>query len=333
LGEAGAMAGELAGLGAQVTALGRSSSCTLTRMCRLPGAVRAAGPDVVNLHLEAATLAGLALKRRSGQAQYVVTIHALKRQLPWWFYPAFGRLARRADAIVVEDRISFAEVASVGYPAERIHHIPIGTDFGARAEPAAGGADAIRREFGLAREWPVVLNIARMTRTKGQAHLIEALAQMKEEIPDVRLVIVGGGKEERALKGLAARRGLADRVVFAGTRRDLDAFYQAADAFAVTALDEGMGVVVYQAMAMGVPVVAYDAGSIGEAIRHNETGFLVPCGDTAALAKQLAAVLQNAGGRCRGVVAAARQRIETEFSAETMTRRYEEVYRHLVERV
>lgn len=292
--------------------------------------IRRTSPDVVNLHLECSTLVGLLFRSRNAPPKYVVTVHALREQLPRMFYPLFKHLANRAEGIIVEDRVSRRQVASTGYPDDRIHLVPIGTDYHDRATDRQDQGPGIREEFGIPDAAPLLLNVARLHPIKGQAHLLRAFASIRRRVPDCRLIIVGWGPDEKPLTELATRLRLKQSVVFAGPRRDLARFYAEANVFAMTSLEENMGVVIYQAMAMGLPVVSFDAGSIAEIIDDRRTGLLVKAGDVDALADQLATVLEEPASFRRTIGTAARRRIESEYSAETMTRRYETVYRSLI---
>ncbi|MBN1992343.1 MAG: glycosyltransferase [Anaerolineae bacterium] len=287
-------------------------------------------PDIINLHLEFSTLLGLFLKNKSIRSKYVVSMHALKEQLPVWFYPLLKPVIKRANGIVVEDQIAKKQITQLGYHPSNISHIPIGTDYAERLKAQKGCLTGIRREFGISADSPIILNIARLHPAKGQTQLLRAFRQVQDHLPQSRLIIVGRGQEERILRNLVSQLNLDNSVIFAGLRRDLENFYTDADLFVMTALDENMGVVIYQAMAMGLPVVAYDAGSIAEIVEHNQTGFLTPCGDVDALAGQLITISKDLASYRQIIGAVARKRIETEFSAETMVRRYENFYLELV---
>jgi glycosyltransferase involved in cell wall biosynthesis len=286
-------------------------------------------PAIVNLHLEVSTLVGLLLWTRRIPARFVVTLHALKSQLPFWFHPALRRVVGRAAAVIVEDRVALAEVRALGYPVHRIHHISIGVDLG--RFPAGASGASVRQELRLSPADRVVLNIGRLVPMKGQAELIRAMQRVVRSLPDARLVLVGDGPSEASLRRLTARLGLEDSVVITGRRRDLAALYGAADLFAVSSRKENMGVVVYQAMAAGLAVVAYAAGSIDEAVLDGETGHLVRTGDVAALADRLIELLEDPRDAALALGRAGRARAEAEFSSRRMVERYETVYRHVLE--
>lgn len=327
----GVIGEELKAVGTPVTYLSRHRYHVIAAILRLLHLIQQVQPDVINLHLEYSTLLGLFLKAHPARSRYVVTMHALKQQLPRWFYPVLNGLIQRADCVVVEDHIAEKQISQLNYPSAQLCYIPIGTDYLDRLHQRTEPITGIRAEFNIPPEAPLILNVARFHPSKGQTHLLRAFHQIAAQFPDAYLVVVGGGREETKLRSLAAQLNLGDRIVFAGLRRDLENFYTDADVFAMTALDEGMGVVIYQAMAMQLPIVAYDAGSIREAVQDQETGLLVRCGDVTALAHSLATILSDRSHYRQTYGQAGKHRIKVEFSAETMVRRYERCYLDLLQ--
>jgi phosphatidylinositol alpha-1,6-mannosyltransferase len=147
--------------------------------------------------------------------------------------------------------------------------------------PGAGGA-AIRERLGLGRR-PVVACISRMVPRKGQDTLITAWPQVRAQVGDAVLLLVGDGPYAPKLKRLAGVRGLDD-VIFTGPVpwADLPAYYDAADVFAMPCrtrrggLDvEGLGIVYLEASATGLPVIGGDSGGAPDAILDGETGYVV----------------------------------------------------------
>lgn len=286
-------------------------------------------PHVINFHLEASILLGLAFTVR--RCKIVVTIHALKSQLPRWFNTLFACLIKRADGIVVEDQVSFREISDLGFPVNRIRYIPLGTDFPERLVSFKRTKGNVRRELGLPMEAPLILNVARLHPRKGQALLLQAFRQVLEHYPQTRCIIVGDGPEREPLRRLAHQLGLDHAVILIGERRDLERFYLDADLFVMSAVDEAMGVVVCQAMAAGLPVIAFEAGSVREIVTNGVTGILVPVGDVKALAEKIIEVLTYLDKYRLTMGQAASQLIARKYSAKVMVRRYEKFYQNLLE--
>ena len=138
-------------------------------------------------------------------------------------------------------------------------------------------------------------NVAALTGHKDHATLVEAMALLRPRAPEARLVIAGEGELRSDLEALVRERGLEDRVIFAGFRRDLDRLLPAFSVFCLSSHLEGLGTSVLDAMAFGLPVVATAAGGIPEAVQDGVTGRVVPPRDPGALAGALAEVLGRRG--------------------------------------
>ncbi|WP_051328303.1 glycosyltransferase family 4 protein [Desulfatirhabdium butyrativorans] len=175
-----------------------------------------------------------------------------------------------------------------------IRVIPNGVD-GHRFFPLP--AIEARNRLGLEPEGPVVLTVGSQDEVKGTRYLIEAVA-MLEEVPGLRLVLVGDGPLRGRLERLGEALGISGRVRFAGKRdhAEIPLWMNAADVFCLPSLREGHPNVVMEALACGIPVVASDVGAVSEVLRP-EAGIVVPPADAAALARALRSALQRNWGR------------------------------------
>jgi phosphatidylinositol alpha-1,6-mannosyltransferase len=142
---------------------------------------------------------------------------------------------------------------------------------------------------------------------KGQDAAIEALAHLSPNFPNLRYLLIGCGEDETRLRALAVRLGVDKRVVFAGALPDEDlaeAYASATVYVGLSRIDndvdaEGFGISFVEAGASGVPCVAGDSGGVRSAVRHGETGFVVPADDSSAVAVQLRVLLEDPGLRAR----------------------------------
>lgn len=134
-----------------------------------------------------------------------------------------------------------------------------------------------------------LLFVGRLTRQKGVDVLIKSLHLIKEEV-SIEAQMVGDGDKRSELEMLVKQLGLKDRVTFLGwrTREEIPTYYQRADIFVLPSRDEGMPNVVLEAMACGLPVIATRIAGNEELVREGETGLLVPCENSLALAQALA---------------------------------------------
>jgi glycosyltransferase involved in cell wall biosynthesis len=172
----------------------------------------------------------------------------------------------------------------------------------------------------------------RLNYQKGMHYALSALARLA---PGSKLVIVGEGEERERLEGLARSLGLNDDVLFVGGQpREMVAKYlAAADVFLFpTERAESFGIVLAEAMASGLPVVASETGALREVIgRPGVSGLLVPPGDVDALADRMRTLLADEALR-RRLGEAARRRVLREYTVERMVERTLEVYRFAIAR-
>jgi phosphatidylinositol alpha-1,6-mannosyltransferase len=179
----------------------------------------------------------------------------------------------------------------------RMELLPSGIDTG-HFRPDVVDA-AVRERHGLG-DAPVVCCVSRLVARKGQDLLIRALPAVAADVPRVRLLVVGSGPYGAALRELARRTGVADRVVFAGAvpYAELPAYFRAGDVFAMPCRSrwfgfdiEALGAVFLQGAAVGRPVIAGDSGGAPEAVRPGETGLVVDPTSPAALARAIRELL------------------------------------------
>jgi glycosyltransferase involved in cell wall biosynthesis len=170
---------------------------------------------------------------------------------------------------------------------------------------------------------PVTIGaVGRLSWEKGY----EDLPAVLRDLPEARLLLVGDGPDRVKLESLAAAAGLADRFELAGWQTDVSAWIPRFDVLVAPSRGEGSPpLAALQAMMAGVPVVATDVGGVPEAIVDRVTGMLVPPGDPAAMASAVGALLADDDLRHR-VVEAARERVDREFTAAAMARRFERLY-------
>lgn len=159
------------------------------------------------------------------------------------------------------------------------------------AAPGSGSIAAIRSRHGVPADARLVGAVTRFYPSKGMRDLIAALPTILETIPQTYLMLVGQGPEEPKLKELAEALGVRERVIFAGFRKDVVAYYRTFDVSAVPSLEEGFGNVAIEAMATGTPVVASNLGGLREIVQNEENGLLVPAQDPGTLARAIIRVL------------------------------------------
>ena len=258
-------------------------------------------PDVVHAHFWMSGLAALTATAAT-RIPVVVTFHALgtvkrrhqgnKDTSPDKRIGLERELGLLADRVIAQGAEEVEELGRMGVPRASIVVIPsrVNTDLFAPTGPTAERPPADRRR---------ILSVGRLVERKGFADLIQALRR----VPDAELVIAGGppadqldrDPEVTRLRALAERLRVADRVRLLGSvpREDMPAWYRSADVVACAPWYEPFGLTPLEAMACGVPVVAYAVGGLAESVIDGVTGTLVQPRDERGLAVALRQILSD----------------------------------------
>lgn len=161
---------------------------------------------------------------------------------------------------------------------------------------------------------------------KGQAQIIEIAKTLREEMPDLVVVLVGSGRDEAELKASAAE---LTNVYFAGQVDNVGDYLAAFDVFLYPSRHEGLGSSILDALAFGLPVIATVAGGIPEIIEDKVNGFLCEVDDIAALGNAMLMLYRDSAMRER--VSSNNIKKAVQYSPENMTKRYIEVYKRLID--
>jgi glycosyltransferase involved in cell wall biosynthesis len=187
----------------------------------------------------------------------------------------------------------------------------------------------VRRELGLPVSAPIVLTVSRLFKAKGTAELVQAIALVRNEIPDVKLAVIGrdvtGGSFMRELQAIVEQNGLQDTVLFFGQRSDIPRFMAAADIFSMPSLYEPFGIVFTEAMAMKLPVVALNNGGTKEIVEHGKSGLLSEYEDIPTLASNLVTLLRDPVLRER-MGNYGRDQVEKRFTTEQLAAEMAKIY-------
>ena len=190
--------------------------------------------------------------------------------------------------------------------------------------------ESLRRRYALPAGRPLVLSVGRLSPEKRADVLVEALAT--QDVADTVLALAGSGPDEGRLRELAARRGVAERVRFLGfiPGTDLPGLYRLADVFAIASEAELQSLVTMEAMASGLPVVAVNAGALGELVHAGENGFLARPGRAADVAGSLDLLCRDPDLRAR--MSKSGLRIIADHSRHRLLARWESIYGALASR-
>jgi len=299
------------------------SELDIASALRVAQTVRTFEIDILHAHSSHAHTQALIARRFAGRGKVVVSRrvgfppkrHALNRIK----YKAVDRLISVAHT--VDDVL-----AAFGVPDSKRAVVHSAVD------PDRINVDPVpRRALGIDDEAPLLVTAGALEPAKDHANLLHAMTTVREAFPNTRLLIAGKGRLADELTALCAELELTDTVTFLGHREDAPALMRAANVYVSSSRFEGLGTSVLEALAMGVPVVATEAGGAAEMVVPDETGRLVPIENAGALAGAILATLRDKAETER-MANAARNRTREQFSIERMVAGTEAVYRDVLDR-
>jgi len=231
-------------------------------------------------------------------------------------------------AILGNSRSVMRELEAEGVHAGRLGLIYNGVDTSIFA--ASGGREQTRRALGIQDSTLVLAIVANLIPYKGHLDLVEALGQSAREMPDDwKLLIVGRDDGAgAAIKTLAEMRGLADKLLFVGPRKDVSELLAASDIGLLASHEEGFSNAVIEGMYARLPMIVTDVGGNGEAVIDGENGLVVPPHDPSAFGRAIVRLAADPALRAK-YGANGRRRVETHFTLDSCVGRYEALYRGL----
>ncbi|GAB6177377.1 glycosyltransferase [Desulfobaculum senezii] len=302
--------------------------------------LRAGDYHVVHTHNSKAGFIGRLAAHLARVPVIVHTVHgfAFHDREPAWRRWLFRLLERRAarwchEMIFISRPLeAWARREGVLRPGASHHIIYSGIELERFRPVSPRRKRRLRRECGVPPDALVVGMISKLWPGKGHEVLLEAFAALRTRLPGARLLLVGEGETRERLEHLARVLGLRHCVVFAGFMQDVRAGIGACDVTVLPSFFEGMGRVLLESMAMGVPVVASDVGGIPDIVDHRVTGLLVPPADAGELARALHFVLRD--GERRAVLGrAGRLSVQARHGADAMAQQIEQVYAQSLQRL
>jgi glycosyltransferase involved in cell wall biosynthesis len=236
-----------------------------------------------------------------------------------------------ADRVVAMSQAIQRECLAAGFSDERVALIPHGVSIGSFCPADPEERLRLRRVLGLPESAVIVVYSGRLLKGKGLETLLEAFAGISE--PFAHLLFVGSGEGqalsvEDALKDDVRKRGLGNRVTFAGRRENVSDYLRASDLFAFPSVFEALGIALVEAQASGLPAVGSRTGGIVDVIEPNETGLLVPPGDVQALQEALESLIRDPERRAE-LGARARARTASRFSEDLSLLRYRTLFQEI----
>lgn len=306
----------------------------LRALQRLTAVLRELRPGVVHTHASKSGVLGRLAAARAGVPAVIHTPHTFYFQGKSGLAREFFRRVERAMLLHTTKLVLLTEGQEclareeLGAGPERTAVIPNGVDT-ARFAPR-GRKGPARQALGLPPEAPVVGAITRFVPQKRCELFMEAMAQVVQQAPECRCLLVGDGPLRERAMAQARRLNLADRIVWRGHSDEPMEFYDAMDLLALSSQYEGLPYTLLEAMAAGVPVVAPRIIGCREVIEDGRTGALVAPDDPAALAAGIVRCLADpAWARTAG--AAARAVVEQRYPLRLFLDRISSLYLAVME--
>jgi glycosyltransferase involved in cell wall biosynthesis len=294
----------------------------LVRMGRILRRVR---PDVVHGHMVHANLLARVARLVAPTPRVISTIHN-ENEGSQWRYVAYRLTNRLAEVTTTVSRTALAESVRRGAaPAGSIVLVPNGLDV-KRYERDDGIRHTTREGLGLGDRF-TWLAVGRLAEAKGYPEMIGAFAAVVREHPEATLLIAGEGRLEADVRARIGAAGIADSVRLLGLRSDVAALMQAADGFLMTSRWEGLPMVLLEAGASGLPIVATDVGGSRDVVIDGVSGHLTPAGDPGATAAAIGRVMGMPAADRRSMGEAGREHVRRTFDMAPVADTWEALYR------
>jgi glycosyltransferase involved in cell wall biosynthesis len=249
-------------------------------------------------------------------------------------WPLVAKLERRLhakmDAVIGNSRAVVRQLIDEGIPEAKVRLIYNGID----VSPVLPDRNEARQALGIDNDTLVGVVIANLIHYKGHRELVRGLSHVETELATPwRIFVAGRDHGIRAeLEELAAARGISHRIQFLGEYSDIPRLLAASDFGLLTSREEGFSNVILEGMAAGLAMIVTDVGGNAEAVLHGETGFVVPARNPKAIGDAILELARNPEQRKR-FGAAARKRVEKEFSIDKCVKAHADLYEEMLDKI
>lgn len=234
---------------------------------------------------------------------------------------------RRADSIVANSQWVADQAAESGAPRKKLRVVFEGTEV--PPLPTATQRAEARRHWKIPEGAPLLGCVGVFLPDKGQEWLIRALAELRKDVPDTRLILAGDGPSRPGLEKLAVELGVHDAVILPGFVKEVEKVYAALDVFLLPSFFEAFNNSLLAAMAYQIPSIAFRRGALTEVLEDGRSGLIVSGPDVPEICAAVKKILLDRGFAQR-LGEAARARVAENFSADRMVENTLHIYEELL---
>jgi len=296
---------------------------------RLVRIIRRWQPQIVHSHMVHANLLARIVRPLAPFPVLICTAHNINEggRLREILYRLTDPLCDLTTQVSQAGLERYVRVGAV--PRRKIRYIPNGVDT-ERFKPNPEDRLKVRKELGV--DGFVWLAVGRFDPQKDYPNMLQAFARVVRKYPDTVLLIAGDGSLRETMENLARELGVEKQAKFLGIRRDIPQLMNAADAYVMSSSWEGMPMVLLEASATGLPIVATDVGGNREIVLEGKTGFLAPPGNPEALALAMVRLMDLPEEKRLEMGRKAREHVAEHFSLEKVVDLWEALYEELLRR-
>ena len=298
---------------------------------RLAQLVRAWRPAVLHSHMVHANLMARVLRLLVPVPSLVSTIHNI-HEGGWLLMTAYRLTNGIVDQMTIVSQAAFDRfVAERIVPRELLRVLPNGVNTELFQNVPAAVRESLRRSLGVDREF-VWLAVGRFESSKDYPNMLRAFARVHARHPQAVLLLVGKGSLQPEVEALTRSLGLTGAVRFLGVRNDVSQIMSASDAYVMSSAWEGMPIVLLEAAAVGLPIVATRVGGNHEVVREEDGGMLVPARDSDALGQAMLRMMEVSEEERRSIGGREREHIRQSYGLSRIVDGWESLYREVLAR-
>ncbi|QDT37914.1 glycosyltransferase [Stratiformator vulcanicus] len=328
LSRGGPYASRLQEHGIPLTVLNKRLKFDPSAWYRLRSTIRKLNPNLIHTWMFTANSYGrMAVASGSDRPKVVVSERCVDSWKAGWQHFVDRRLMDRTDLLIANSKSVAQFYEQRGFPSERTRVVRNWVDV---SPVATERRSEIRESLGLNPDDRVVGFVGRLAKQKRVGDLVWALQLGKQLTENLKFLIIGDGPERNRLEELAVNYSCEDLIHFTGHREDARSLLPAFDVFWFASAFEGQSNSLMEAMATGLPAIASDIPPNRELIDNGVDGYLVPLGDSVAFAQFMARLFDDPG-MAEQIGAAAKQKMQEQFTRERMINAYVDIYMELLD--